>query len=137
MGTFQSLDEVREYFKQDRFATENGMIVESFEEDSVVCSVELCERHQNANGGIMGGVLFTLSDFAFAVLANQIHMPTVAQQVSMNFLNAPKGKKLFASATCRKNGRNSSVIQVDVTDDAGRDIAMFVGTGFKLARPVE
>ena len=80
----------------------------------------------------MGGVIFTLADFAFAVLANSIHLPTVAQQVSINFLGAPKGEKLFAKSTCRKSGKNSTVIIVDVTDDTGRDVAQFVGTGFKL-----
>ena len=80
----------------------------------------------------MGGAIFTLCDFAFAVLANQIHQLTVAQQVSINYLSAPKGDKLIARATCRKSGRTSSIIIVNVEDDLGRDIAQFVGTGFKL-----
>ena len=48
------------------------------------------------------------------------------------YLNAPKGTKLYARATCRKNGRQTIVINVDVTDDTGRDIAQFIGSGFKL-----
>ena len=47
-------------------------------------------------------------------------------------LAAPKGDRLMARAVCRKNGRSSCVINVDVTDDLGRDVAQFVGTGFKL-----
>ncbi len=132
MGTFQTLEEAREYFQKDRFATENGMTLEEFGEDYAVCEMTLGERHKNANGGIMGGVIFTIADFAFAVLSNQIHMPTVAQQVSINYLGARKGKRLIARSTCRKNGHTSTIINVDVTDDTGRDIAQFVGTGFKL-----
>ena len=45
---------------------------------------------------------------------------------------APKGEKLIARAICKKNGRSSSIINVDVVDDTGRDIVQFVGTGFKL-----
>ena len=52
--------------------------------------------------------------------------------VSINYLSAPKGDKLFAEATCRKSGRTSSIVIVNVSDDTGRDIAQFVGTGFKL-----
>ncbi|MBP5354742.1 MAG: PaaI family thioesterase [Lachnospiraceae bacterium] len=132
MGTFATTEEAREYFKGDRFATENGMELRELGDEYAVCDMTLTERHKNANGGIMGGVMFTLADFAFAVCANQIHRPTVAQQVSFNYLGAPKGTKLAAKAVCRKTGRSTTVINVDVTDDTGRDIAQFVGTGFKL-----
>lgn len=132
MGTFATTEEAREYFKGDRFATENGMELRELGDEYAVCDMTLTERHKNANGGIMGGVMFTLADFAFAVCANQIHRPTVAQQVSINYLGAPKGTKLAAKAVCRKTGRSTTVINVDVTDDTGRDIAQFVGTGFKL-----
>lgn len=132
MGTFSSSAEAREYFKGDRFATVNGMTLDELTDDHCVCSLALGDDHKNANGGIMGGVTFTLADLAFAGLANQIHMPTVAQQVSINYLNAPKGKRLIAEAVCRKDGRTTVVINVNVTDDTGREIAQFVGTGFKL-----
>jgi len=89
-------------------------------------------RHLNANGGIMGGVMFTLADLAFAALSNNIHRPTVSQQVSINYLSAPKGKTLKARAELVKNGRSSTIIQVRITDETGRDIALFTGTGFKL-----
>ena len=59
-------------------------------------------------------------------------MPTVAQQVSINYLGAPKGNKLIARAICKKNGKSTTIINVDVTDDTGRDIAQFIGSGFKL-----
>ena len=50
--TFGSLEEVREYFKNDKFATNAGMQVEEFSDDEVLCSVELTDDHKNANGGI-------------------------------------------------------------------------------------
>ena len=132
MGTFGSLEEVREYFKGDRFATDSGMVIDEFGEGSAVCSVEIGEGHRNANGGIMGGVMFTLADFAFAVAANNKHMPTVAQQVSINYLNAAKNGRLIAKASCVKDGKTTCVYTVSVTDDSGRDIALFTATGFKL-----
>ena len=133
MGTFHSLEEARAFFRGDTFATENGMIIEELGEDRAVCSMTLGPNHKNAYGGVMGGVIFTLADFAFAVLSNQIHRITVAQQVSVNFLAAPKDGRLFARAALKKTGRSSTVINVDVEDGAGREVAQFVGTGFKLA----
>ncbi len=132
MSTFASTEEAREYFKGDQFATNSGMLLDELGEDYAVCSMTLNEGHRNANGGIMGGVIFTLADLAFAALSNQLHRPTVAQQVSINYLSAPKGERLIARASIRKTGRTSTILQVDVSDDTGRDIAMFVGTGFKL-----
>ena len=80
----------------------------------------------------MGGAIFTLMDFAFATASSNLHRPTVAQQVSLNYLSAPRGETLTARAKCRKNGHTSCVYQVDVTDDQGRDVAQAVFTGFKL-----
>ena len=132
MGTFNSLEEAREYMSGDRFAVLSGVTLDELTEDGAVCSMELREDHANAQGGVMGGAIFTLADFAFASLANHVHRPTVAQSVSTSFLSSPRGARLIALARCRKSGRSTTVVQVDVSDDAGRDVAAFVFTGYKL-----
>jgi acyl-CoA thioesterase len=132
MVNFNSLEEAREFFYKDKFAVNTGIVLDEITEDVAVCSLELTDEHRNAYGGVMGGVIFTLADFAFAVLSNQIHQLTVAQQVDIHYLSAPIGDKLFAKATCRKSGRTSSIVNVDISDDTGRDVAQFIGTGFKL-----
>ncbi len=132
MSNFKSIEEAREFFKNDKFATDMGIQIDELTEESCQCSLELTDGHKNAVGGVMGGVMFTLADFSFAVLSNQLHSPTVSQQVSVIYLSAPKGEKLIANAFCKKNGRSSSIINIDVVDDTGRDVVQFVGTGFKL-----
>ena len=132
MANFDTIESAREFFYKDKFAVDTGVVLDELTEDMAICSLEITDSHKNAYGGVMGGVIFTLADFAFAVLSNQIHQLTVAQQVSINYLSAPKGEKLIAEATCRKSGRTSSIVIVNVSDDVGRDVAQFVGTGFKL-----
>ena len=132
MSVFESIDKARAYFEGDRFALENGITIDELSPDSAVCSLTIENRHRNAEGGVMGGAIFTLVDLAFAVAANNVHKPTVAQQVSMNFLSGTRGRRLVARAACRKDGRNSCVYNVDVSDDMGRDIAQATVTGFKL-----
>lgn len=127
-----TIEEAKEYFSHDRFATENGIALEEVDERHAVASLVVSDRHLNAYGGVMGGAIFTLADFAFAALTNDRKRKTVAQQVSINYLSAPKSGRLTATARYRKDGRSSCVVNVDVTDDSGRDIAQFVGTGFKL-----
>lgn len=132
MGNFKTIDEARAYFSGDRFATENGMTLEERDESHAVTSLALGARHRNALGGVMGGAIFTLADFAFAALTNDRERVAVAQQVSVNFLAAAKGDRLIATARYKKDGRASCVVNVDVVDGTGREIAQFVGTGFKL-----
>ena len=132
MGKFKNAEEARAYFSKDRFATDNGMTLDELDEAHAVTSMTLGARHKNAYGGVMGGAIFTLADFAFAALTNDRERVTVAQQVSINYLSATKGERLIARATFRKDGRSSCVVNVDVADENGRDIAQFVGTGFKL-----
>ena len=132
MGSFKTVEEAREYFSCDRFATENGISLDELDDKHAVTSMTLGARHKNAFGGVMGGAIFTLADFAFAALTNDRERVTVAQQVSINYLSATKGKRLIARATFRKDGRSSCVVNVDVADENGRDVAQFVGTGFKL-----
>ena len=132
MANFDTIESAREFFYKDKFAVDTGITLDELTEDFAVCSLKITDDHRNAYGGVMGGVIFTLADFAFAVRSNQIHQLTVGQQVDIHYLSAPKGEKLIAKATCRKSGRTSSIINVDVSDDEGRDVAQFIGTGFKL-----
>ena len=132
MATFASLAEAQTFFEGDRFATLAGMKLDELSETHAVCSMAVTPDHCNALGGVMGGAIFTLADLASAVLANHLHRPTVAQQVSTSYLNSPRGSRLIAEAACLKNGRTSIVLSVDVRDDTGRDVARLIFTSFKL-----
>ncbi len=132
MSTFKTVEEARAYFSMDRFAVENGVTLDELGQVEATCSMTIAPRHRNANGGVMGGAIFTLADFACAVAANNAHRPTVTQQVSVSFLSNTRGARLIATARCRKDGRTSCVYTVEVTDDLGRDIAHFVATGHKI-----
>ncbi len=132
MSGIADLEASRAYFTGDRFAVNAGISIDEVAPGYAVCHFDITPEHLNAENGVMGGAIFTLIDLAFAAAANAIHLPTVAQQVSMNFLSGSRGATLTATARCRKDGRNTAVYNVDVVDDLGRDIAQAVVTGFKL-----
>ena len=134
MAQFSSIEEARAFFRNDLYATENGIVLDEYTGDGSVCSVELTDHHKNAEGGVMGGVMLTLIDFSFATAACNVHRPTVAQQISMNFLNPPRGSRLTARSSCCKDGRTSCVYRIEVKDDLGSDVAQAVVTGFKIVR---
>lgn len=132
MSSFSSIDQAREFFQGDRFAMENGISIDELTQDGCVCSMEIRQTHRNATGGVMGGAIFTLGDFAFAVAANNVHLTTVGQQASISFFSGSRGARLFARAKCRRDGKTTCVYNIDISDDLGRDVAQLVISGFKL-----
>ena len=85
MATFSGTEEAVKYFEGDKYAMITGVKLEELTDDHSLASLVLSDIHRNANGGIMGGVMFTLADFAFAVLSNNIHMPTVMNEKGYRF----------------------------------------------------
>ena len=132
MENKKTIEEVRKIFEGDRFATESGAVIEEVGEHSAVCSLVITDSHRNAMGAVMGGVYFTLADFAFAVAANWENMGCVSLHSDISFLGAAKGEKLIARAVCVKDGRSTSCYRVDVTDDLGNLIAMVTTTGYHV-----
>lgn len=126
------LEKAQEYFSNDRFATENGAIIREIGSNYAVCTLTLTDRHRNALGNVMGGVLFMLADFAFAVATNWGHSPTVSTDSTIHFLRASKGAEITARAEIVKAGRTSVYCEVSVTDDQGKLLARVSASGAVL-----
>ena len=116
------IEKVREIFKNDRFATEMGAQIDEIGDHSAKVSLIINEHHKNAMGGVMGGVYFTLADFAFAVASNWQNPGVVG---------VPKSEKIFAQATLVKDGRTICTYKVDVTDENGDPVAVMQCMGFR------
>ncbi len=114
-----TLEEARAYFAQDRFATENGAVITEIGEDYAVCTLNLEPRHRNAMGNVMGGAIFMLGDFAFAVAANIGGRATVSTNSQITFLRAPKGNTLTARAERVRAGRSTVYYEISVLDETG------------------
>ena len=134
MENKKTLEEVRKIFENDRFATENGAIIEEIGDHSSICSLKITASHKNAMGAVMGGVYFTLADFAFAVAANWDKMGCVAINSDISFLSTAKGEKLIAKALCIKNGRSTSCYRVDVFDELENLVATVMTTGYHVVK---
>ncbi len=129
-----TLEEIKKRFSGDRFATETaGVEIMEAEPGRAVCIMPIQPKLLNANNVPMGGALFTLADFTFAVAANGFSETiSVSQNVSMTFLATAKGKTLTAEASCLKAGRRTCLYQVDVRDDAGVYVAHMTVNGFTI-----
>jgi acyl-CoA thioesterase len=132
-----NLEQIRDYFRNDRFATGNGIDIDSVTEDCVVCGMELRAEHRNAAGAVQGGAIFTLADLAFAVHCNLAMVCgedtglSVGQSCSISFLKPTKGRRLSAISACISKGRSMSVYRIRIEDDLGVEIAEMLANGFK------
>ena len=124
-----TIDEVRELFGNDRFATEAcGCRVVEARRGHAVCAFDISDTHLNAQGHVMGGAIFTLADFALAIACNIGENPTVAVCNSIEYFNATKGSRLIATCDVDKSGRSLGFYTVLVTDDLGASIAKMTAT---------
>lgn len=128
------LEEARAFFAGDRFATENGAVIDEIGEHYAICSMELTPHHLNAAGRVMGGAVFMLADFAFAVASNFGHPADVTTTTSqITFLRASQGTMLYARSQEVRRGRTTVYYETSVTDDTGALIARVTASGQVLA----
>ena len=126
-----NLERARAFFKNDLYATDGlGAVIDELGEDWSIVSMTIKPRHRNALGGLMGGVPFTLADFAFAVATNFDKTPTLSLSSQISFLSQPKGTRLIARADPVKKGRSTCFYRVEVEDECGTKIAYVTINGF-------
>ena len=128
-----TLEQVRQRFTADCFASKMGSVIEDIKEGYARCYLDITPLHLNAAGNVMGGAIFTLADFAFAVAANWQAIGTVSLNSEIAYLGAAKGDRLEAEAFCIKNGRTTSYYRIEVRDELGNIVAIVNTTGYKKA----
>ena len=133
-------DRIIKFFNDnDHFAKENGMVVTRLEEGVSEAVLTASERHFNGVGIIMGGALFTLTDFAFAAALNSFGFRAVGMNASTSFLKPGKGvpgAKFTARATLVSKTRRTGVFDVNVYDEDDRLLAHSLMTGFITDTPL-
>ena len=130
MPTNEELEKVREYFRGDRYATETGAVIDEIDDHYAKCSLIINEHHKNAVGGVMGGVYFTLADFAFAVASNWQKAGVVGLDCNASFIGVPKTERIIAEAKLIKDGRAICTYDVKISDELGNIVASVQCMGF-------
>ena len=139
------LDKLNKRFEKDFFATKATKIKlvnadpvdldseTNCEATNVICEMVIEDLHRNAAGGVMGGAIFTLADYAFAICANALNEEYVTVTVSstINFIDACKGSKLIAKPECVKTGKNLCFYDIKIYDDLDNLISDVIMTGMK------
>ena len=127
------LKQLKQNFIHDAFVADGlGAVIDGASYGFARVSMEIQPRHCNALGIPMGGAIFTLADFAFAVAANQ-GRDVVTQASQITFLKAAQGKRLIAEARQVKDGKRVCFYEVKVNDDLGTEVAFVTINGYVVS----
>ena len=129
----RDLEEARAFFKDDVYATgTSGIVIEEVDENYARCSMKLDERHKNAAGQVMGGAIYTLADFTFAVSTNSPEKLTVTMVSQISYLGVAKGDTLYGESKLIKDGKRNCFFEIHVTDNLGNAGAVVSTSGAHL-----
>ena len=136
-----TLDEVQNFFANDKYATETtGIEILEAGGGKSKIHLKLDQRHKNALGFVMGAVYFTMADFAFAVASNSDETSgynAVTLSSTINMVNSAKSGDLFAEAVPIKDGHSTCFYQIEIYEiinDKKRPVATVQTTGYKIAK---
>jgi acyl-CoA thioesterase len=133
MSNKELLEEAKSIFYGDKYASQvTGVEILDADVGYSKVALKLDERHMNAVGQVMGGVYFTIADYAFAIASNFKQNPTVTQTSQIAFLAPVKGDTIFAEAMKIRSGRTTCFYKIIITDSTGEQIAYVTTTGFIL-----
>lgn len=128
------LEKAREFFGKDAFATKvAGLEITAVGDHYAKVELDLDERHYNAIGAVMGGVYFTMSDFAFAIASNFNAQPCVTLDSHITYLAPAKGRHLIAETYCVKDGKRTCCYRISIRDELGTEVATVINQGYKVA----
>lgn len=126
-----SLEELKKFFENDTYATNLlGAEIIDANNDYAKCMFKITSNHKNAKDIVMGGAIFSLADFTFAVATNQ-HKDyyTLSTNASINYLRPGSGIYLYAEAIKIKDGKTVCFYEVNVYNDENVLISKVMITG--------
>lgn len=128
-----TLEEARAIFAKDIYATETtGIRIDAVESDHAECSMKITEKHLAAHNGVMGGAIFTLADFCFAVASNADGRLTVTTSSMINYIGRAKGTVLVARCELVKSGSRTCLYTTTVRDELGNLVAQVTSNGMHV-----
>lgn len=127
------LEEAKAFFINDTYAmVTTGIDIVEVGDRYAKCSLAIDKRHMNAVGHVMGGAIYTIADFTFAVATNFRQSTTVTTTSSISYMGSPKGDTLYAESKLLKDGKRNCFYEITITDNLGTLVAIASTSGTHL-----
>lgn len=133
-NNMENLKWAKETFAKDKYATETtGIEILEARPQYAKCRLAIKSGHRNGMNVVMGGAVFTLADFTFAIASNTgkgAEPSVVSLSAQITYLSAAKDNELTAEAICIKDGRKTCYYEINITDENSKLIAKVNINGF-------
>ncbi|MCP4673229.1 MAG: hotdog fold thioesterase [Desulfobacula sp.] len=114
---------INDLIQTDAFARYLGAIVEIVKPGHSRVFLTITDNMTNFHGTTHGGVIFSISDMAFAAACNSHGKVAVAMNVSICFLKPSyPGDRLVAEAREDHNGRRTSLYSILIYNEKTREL---------------
>lgn len=123
MNTVPDQAFIHAYIKKEPFAKYLGAAIKVIQPGHSRVRLKIQDHMTNFHGMTHGGVIFSISDMAFAAACNSHGQVAVALNVSICFLKPSfPGDILIAAAKEIQNSRKTSLYTIDVFNEATREL---------------
>jgi acyl-CoA thioesterase len=128
------MEALKDFFKRDQYARHAGIELVSVAPGQAVARMPVQPHHLNAIGGVQGGAIFTLADFAFAAASNSRGNVAVAINVSITFMKTVSTGVLQAEARELAHNPKLGSYTVNITDEHQTLVAVFQGLAYRKSQ---
>jgi acyl-CoA thioesterase len=125
---------INAHIQKDAFANHLGAEVEIIKPGHSRVSLTINDNMINFHGTTHGGIIFTISDMAFAAACNSHGKMAVAMNVSICFLKPSySGDHLVAEAKEEHNGKSTALYNIKIYNEkTGELVAISQDQAYKM-----
>ena len=128
--------EIKEFFKQDRYAVFSGIELLEVKPGYARAKMEIQDMHLNAGNVVQGGAIFTLADLAFAAAVNAYGNLAMSLETSIRYFKGVGKGILFAEASVVNLHPKLATFEVKVSNETDDLIAVFMATAYRKDVPL-
>lgn len=125
------------FFKNDKFAARNGIVLKECRPGYAVAQVEVNSDHYNGANIVHGGLYFTLADFAFAVAVNAYGVISLSINASITFVNRCDSGTITATAIEISRSNRLATYDINIADQSGQLLSNFKGQAYITKTVIE
>ncbi|GAB1417031.1 PaaI family thioesterase [Paludibacter sp.] len=125
------------YFKGDKFAAANGIILTECKPGYAVAKVDITESHLNGAGVVHGGLLFTLADFVFAASTNAYGKVALSINAYISYFEKSISGTIIAESVEISKSNKLINCDINVRHENGTLLANFKGTAYITKTDIE
>ncbi|MHA1845248.1 MAG: PaaI family thioesterase [Promethearchaeota archaeon] len=140
MNKIKPLEIIKEKFKNDAFARNFGIVLDSLTEDSVKMHMKINESVLNFYNRPHGGAIYTLADVAFSLIGNNQNNVSVALSCTIIYHSSPNLGEILHVEGKRINQTNKigTYYFKLFTEENGniKNIATMMGTLYRTGKSI-